>query len=85
MITACAENRDIHTDPGNSTALVVYHPPTATDNSGEVTVTCDPPSSSEFLIGRTNVTCIAQDISGNNVTCEFHVDVKGMLVKLFSF
>ncbi len=77
MFTACPENKEIETGPGNSTAVVVYQPPTATDNSVEVNVMCDLPSSSEFPIGQTIVTCVAQDISGNNATCEFHVDVRG--------
>ena len=68
----------VNTDVGVATASNVYQSSIATDNSGEVTVTCDPPSESEFNIGQTiNVTCVANDSSGNEATCEFQIDVEG--------
>ena len=77
VITACVAYQETQTDAGKPTASVVYQPPTAIDNSGEVTITCNPPTKSEFDMGQTTVTCIARDSSGNNDTCEFVVHVKG--------
>ncbi len=77
VITACPQYQETQTDAGKSTARGAYQPPIAIDNSGEVTITCNPPTTSEFDMGQTTVTCIAQDSSGNNDTCEFVVDVKG--------
>ena len=67
------------TDEGNSTALVNWEQPNATDNSGHVkSVTCLPQAGSLFPIGQTNVTCEALDDAGNNATCYFNVNVIGM-------
>ena len=61
-----------------SAAVVAYLSPTATDNSNETpTVECEPPIGFEFDIGKTNVTCVARDNSGNNSTCHFQVEVLG--------
>ncbi len=77
VISACPADIKVDTNPGVATASDVYQPPTATDNSGEVTVTCDRPFESEFRIGQTNVTCVATDNSGNEATCQFQIDVEG--------
>ncbi len=53
---------------------VVYPSPTAIDLYGNsVGVSCNPPSSSIFHIGATNVNCIAIDSYGNEVTSSFDV------------
>ncbi len=78
VITVCPPDIEVNTDAAVATALVLYQPPTATGNSGEVTVTCDPPSESDFPIGQTTVACVAVDSSGNDVTCNFQVNVKGI-------
>ena len=77
VITACPADIELNTLVGNSTAIVTYQPPTATDNSGKVTLNCEPPPQSEFNIGQTNVTCVAIDASGNSKTCAFRVRITG--------
>ncbi|XP_072022654.1 hyalin-like [Amphiura filiformis] len=78
VIVSCHVDQVKSADPGKTTTVVVYQTPTATDNSGEViNVVCHPPSGSEFLIGQTNVTCVALDNSGNNGSCYFQVNIKG--------
>ncbi len=72
----------VNTDVGVATASNVYQSSIATDNSGEVTVTCDPPFGSTFNISRTSVMCVANDSSGNEATCQFQVDVKGKRIKI---
>jgi hypothetical protein len=57
----------LETDP------VVYGAPTATDNSGSVTIVCDPRSGSPFPAPITTVTCTATDPSGNVATVSFTV------------
>jgi hypothetical protein len=49
--------------------------PTATDNSGEVTVECDYTSGASFPLGTTIVTCTATDPSGNAASGQFAVRV----------
>lgn len=57
-------------------AIVNYPAPIATDNSGNVAVTCVPPSGSFFPCGTTVVTCTAMDRCQNIARCEFVVVVK---------
>jgi hypothetical protein len=52
---------------------VNYRAATATDNSGSVTVVCDPPPGSAFPTRTTTVTCTATDPSGNAATRSFTV------------
>ncbi|XP_072048489.1 uncharacterized protein [Amphiura filiformis] len=75
-IESCPTDMELETDPGKATAMVVYQTPTATDNSGEVSVVCNPASGSQFPIGQTTVTCVTGDNSKNNETCDFVVDIK---------
>ena len=71
------------TAPGNVTvsatsasgAIVSYPAPTSSDNSGSVTVTCDPARGTLFPIGSTTVTCTARDPSGNTSSATFIVTV----------
>ena len=54
----------------------VAYTPTATDKvTGNVTVTCVPPSGSRFEVGDTNVTCSAVDGAGNRASRSFIVTV----------
>ncbi|XP_072023138.1 hyalin-like [Amphiura filiformis] len=76
VIVSCPADQEIETDSGKATVMFVYNNPNATDNSGEVSVECYPPSQSEFIIGQTTVTCVARDSSENNKTCDFQVLVK---------
>ena len=70
----------VKTDGGKPTAIVNWHHPVVTDNSGNVSFTCDAQSGAEFTIGITTVTCEAVDGSGNRAQCHFHVTVKGKFV-----
>lgn len=61
--------------PYATSAQVTFSNPVATDDCPGVTVGCNPPSGSTFPVGTTAVTCTATDVSGNNATCEFAVNV----------
>ncbi|XP_072021186.1 hyalin-like [Amphiura filiformis] len=75
-ITQCPLDQETITSPGATTAMVTYLTPNATDNSDDViSLICSPPSESEFHLGRTNVSCLAEDSSGNNGTCNFEIHV----------
>jgi large repetitive protein len=64
------------TATGNSSAVVTYTNPTASDIvDGTVGVTCAPASGSTFGIGPTTVTCTAQDAAGNTATSTFRAIV----------
>lgn len=54
---------------------VTFAPPTASDNSGMVTVTADHPSGAVFPIGTTRVTATATDGANNARSCSFMVTV----------
>ena len=64
----------VNTDLGQPTAVVLFTP-TAIDNSGSATVSCDPVSGSAYRIGTTLVTCIATDASNNSTPGSFNVTV----------
>ncbi len=56
--------------------VVNYPSPTASDNSGSVSVICNPPSGSVFPCGTNVVTCAAFDACQNRATCQFTVAVQ---------
>jgi TolB protein len=56
--------------------LVTYHVGT-TGGVAPITITCIPPSNSQFATGTTDVQCVAQDSSGQSVTGTFAVTVLG--------
>ena len=58
----CIDNQSFHTNEAN---------PSASDNSGIVSVTCGPQSGTSFVYGHTSVTCKAVDGSGNRAECSF--------------
>ncbi|MFN0059197.1 MAG: multicopper oxidase domain-containing protein [Planctomycetota bacterium] len=62
------------TDPGLCSAVVTFAP-VATDNCGEPTVVCVPPSGSAFPKGTTTVTCTATDNDGLTAECTFELTV----------
>ncbi|XP_072023443.1 sushi, von Willebrand factor type A, EGF and pentraxin domain-containing protein 1-like, partial [Amphiura filiformis] len=75
-LASCPAIEPKNTDPGEVTALITWEGPVAIDNSGGIpTVTCYPPSGTNFTIGQSPVTCTAVDISGNQESCIFYVDV----------
>ena len=59
-------------------ARVTWIPPTASDNSGEVTLSSSKEPGDSFDAGTTVVTYIARDPSSNFVTTSFKVTVIGM-------
>jgi uncharacterized repeat protein (TIGR01451 family) len=60
---------------GSGSAIVNFPAPTATDNSGFVTVTTNPVNGSSFPVGTTTVTATATDAAGHTATCTFTVTV----------
>ncbi len=60
-----------------ATGAVASYTPTSVDNCGGATVSCSHPSGANFPVGDTNVTCTAQDKSGNTNSCQFNVKVRG--------
>lgn len=63
--------------PRNAKRVVVRFAVTARDAvDGQVPVVCSPRSGSRFPLGRTTVTCSADDTSGNTATTRFTVTVK---------
>ena len=70
-------NRNQNTDPALATAAMLWTPPTATDNSGAVTLTSSHNPGDLFNIGTTTVTYTATDSSSNEVTSSFDVIVAG--------
>jgi hypothetical protein len=75
-IASCPNDVAMAVLPGETSAVVDYEPPTATDNCGDPSVLCDPPSGSTFPLGVTPVTCIATDSAGNTNACGFAVSVE---------
>jgi hypothetical protein len=61
--------------PTGTAGPVAYVAPTATDNSGSVTVSCAPPSGSTMSAGVVTITCTATDPSGNTASTSFTVTV----------
>ncbi len=72
----CPGDRMVPVLPGETSAVVDFEPPTATDNCSAVLTVCEPPSGSTFVLGATPVTCIASDSSGNTNACFFTVSVE---------
>ena len=77
-ISGCPSTQTINTDSGIATGTATWTAPTASDNSGSVTLTPDYNSGDSFPIGTTTVTYTATDGSGNSVsTCTFDIIVNG--------
>ncbi|XP_038050781.1 sushi, von Willebrand factor type A, EGF and pentraxin domain-containing protein 1-like [Patiria miniata] len=76
--TSCPQSVSVNNDVGSTSAIVNFDVPTATDNSGNVTVNKyagHPDSGSSFAEGRTTVTFTATDPSGNAAQCDVIVIV----------
>ena len=67
---------DITVHAGGQSHIVQFDLPPATDDSGSVSVVCDPESGSTFQFGTTTVTCTATDDSNNSNTVSFDVIVR---------
>ena len=81
-VITCPANISVVPGPGQTSVVVNYPPPTATDNLPGVSVTCMPPSGSSFPLGSTRVTCTATDSGGNRSSCSFTVGVGGPQIKV---
>ena len=68
------------TDGGSETAVVTWISPTASDNSGVVTMTSSNNDGDTFSIGVTTVTFTATDAAGNQATASFIINIEGMLI-----
>ena len=66
-----------NTDPGQPYARVIWTPPTATDNSGPVTLTSTHEPGTLFNIGTHTVAYTARDQSSNVITASFEVNIIG--------
>lgn len=80
-IINCPQTIYAYTDKLSQTAVVTWTQPTATDNSGSVTVsqTRGGISGSNFRLGLTEIRYRATDANGNNSPeCIFFVNVEGM-------
>ena len=76
---SCVADQLSETGEGKPTAMAIWEDPLASDNSGNVSVTCDPPTGTNFAIGQSTVTCKAIDGSGNTAPCSFQVNVTGKM------
>ena len=65
------------TDATLATAVVTWTPPTASDNSGAVTLTSSHNPGDTFSLGVTTVTYTAVDAASNMVTDSFMVTITG--------
>ncbi|MGA9770101.1 MAG: HYR domain-containing protein [Blastocatellia bacterium] len=65
---------------GQTSAVVTFSTPVASDNCPGASVACLPPSGSSFSVGVTTVTCTATDASAHQTSCTFKVAVSGTLV-----
>jgi FtsP/CotA-like multicopper oxidase with cupredoxin domain len=70
----CPDDIIQNNDPGLCSAVVNFEV-TATDECGEPTVVCVPPSGSTFPVGTTTVTCTATDSANQTSQCSFDVTV----------
>ena len=75
-------NINQNTDANLGTAVVSWTPPTASDNSGEVTLTSSRMPGDSFIIGATTVTYTATDPYSNQATSTFTVTVSGTCLSL---
>ena len=76
----CPANRKRSTDPGKSTAMVVWKDPSVMDTTGrDLEVMCMPPSGSAFPIGKTEVRCTVTNSKDEELACTFYVHICGTL------
>jgi uncharacterized repeat protein (TIGR01451 family) len=73
---SCPQDIVVNESPAGSGSANVSFSTSASDNSGQVRVDCNPDSGSSFPVGITSVTCTASDPSGNTAACTFNVEVK---------
>ena len=69
----CIRDQSAQTDTG----VVKWGGPLASDNSRNVSVTCDPELETNVAIAQTKVTCEAVDVSGNRAVCYLNASETG--------
>ncbi|KAJ8036428.1 Hyalin [Holothuria leucospilota] len=74
----CPDDQTVNADQvDNTKAVVIWHPPSCSDNSEEtITPGCSYQSESYIGIGNTTIECNCTDRSGNSDQCFFHITVK---------
>ena len=77
VIIDTPSNIDQFTDPGKPTANVTWTIPSASDNSGTVSLTSTHTPPFDFPIGTTEVIFTATDPSSNTATTSFWVTIRG--------
>jgi len=71
----CPEDIFVPADPDQCGAEVFYEAEVG-DNSPGATISCSPPSGSNFSVGSSIITCTAVDIFDNMDTCRFSITVQ---------
>jgi hypothetical protein len=74
-VITCPANLLTNTSQGSCSAAVSFTSPVVSDNCGNASVACNPPSGSTFNKGVTTVNCLATDSSNNTATCSFTITV----------
>ena len=77
IISGQYPNININNDPNAGTAIVSWTPPTASDNSGTVSLTSTHQPGDAFFIGVTNITYTAVDSYSNQATLVLTIIVTG--------
>ena len=77
VISGMPDNIGKKTDEGKATTMVEWVKPSATDNSGSLTLTSSHSPGERFHTGVTTVNYTAVDSSWNEATKSFTVTVKG--------
>ncbi|WP_085994170.1 HYR domain-containing protein [Oceanobacillus senegalensis] len=72
----CPTDNVVLIEPGETGYVVTYPDPTVTDNCPGIIFSCSPASGSFFPLGTTEVTCTAEDASGNTADCRFEIQVE---------
>lgn len=72
----CPANITVFARIGEFDQVVIYLPPTASDNVGVVSLLSTPPSNSTFPVGTTSVVATAADAAGNSASCSFTITVR---------
>lgn len=72
---SCPSDITVNESSPSANSATVNYTVTAADDSGAVTVDCDPPDGSAFPAGTTAVRCTATDPAGNSAECTFNVTV----------
>jgi gliding motility-associated-like protein len=76
VIAGCPGEITVDVTPGTCRAVVVWQPPTATDNCQLASLVSTHNPGDSFSPGKTTITYTATDGSGNKTTCSFPVIVK---------